>query len=109
MSGEFGLAIDNLVQVTVVVANGDILTANDNQNADLFFGVRGGGSNFGVVTEFILKLHPQRPFVFGGPIVFMPDKLEQLAQVLAEWFAHASEKEAIHVAMTRRPDTTVSL
>jgi FAD/FMN-containing dehydrogenase len=74
LSGEFGLTIDNVVQVshtyslqcsiahsaqvTLVSADGSVHTANEKENSDLFFGVRGGGCNFGVVTEFVLALHP---------------------------------------------------
>ena len=64
LCSEHGLVIDNLVQVTLVTSSGDILTASDSQNQDLFWAVRGGGGNFGVVTEFVLKVHDQRPDLY---------------------------------------------
>ena len=114
LSGQHGLVIDNLVQVchrfqlnldthssnthfyyqqaTVVVADGSILTANETENPDLFWGIRGGGCNFGVVTEFVTKLHPQRRTVFGGPIFFTEDKLELIAAALDVWWANGEAK-----------------
>ncbi|KAH9894367.1 FAD-binding domain-containing protein [Cubamyces lactineus] len=105
LSGAHGLAVDNVVQATVVTADGRALTANETENPDLFWGIRGGGSNFGVVTEFVLKLHPQRRTVFAGPIVFSPDKLEQLLDVVQEWWTKGpSEKEGMLQVFTRGPD-----
>jgi hypothetical protein len=63
LSGQYGLMIDNLVQVTVVTASGQILTASE-ENLDLIWAVRGGGGNFGVVVEFVLKLYEQRPDLY---------------------------------------------
>src|SRR3954470_18138616 len=60
---KYGLAIDNLLSVDIVTADGQILTASENENADLFWGIRGGGGNFGVVTSFEYRLHPVGPLV----------------------------------------------
>src|SRR5690606_556180 len=66
----FGLAIDNLTGVHVVTADGRLLRANAQENADLFWGVRGGGGNFGIVTSFEFRLHPMNPMVMAGDLVF---------------------------------------
>ncbi|ELU42223.1 FAD binding domain-containing protein [Rhizoctonia solani AG-1 IA] len=66
LCSQYGLVIDNLVQVTIVTSLGNILTASDSENPDLFWAIRGGGGNFGVVTEFVLKLHEQRSELWGG-------------------------------------------
>ena len=87
--------------MTVVTADGSILVANESENSDLFWGVRGGGSNFGVVTEFVFKLHPQREKVFAGPIVFTPDKLPQVGAWLDTWWPAAKPEEGMLVGLTR--------
>lgn len=60
LSGQYGLAVDNILGARVVLANGDVVVANEKENADLFWAIRGGGSNFGIVTEFEFRAHPHR-------------------------------------------------
>ena len=67
---KMGLAIDNLLAATVVTAAGDVVHASDGENPDLFWGLRGGGGNFGIATEFVYRLHPFNPTVFGGNLVY---------------------------------------
>ncbi len=78
LTRRYGLTIDNLLAVDVVLADGRFVTANANENADLFWAVRGGGGNFGVVTSFDFRLHPVSTVQFGP--TFWP--LEQAADVL---------------------------
>ncbi len=66
LMGKFGTATDNLVSAEVVTADGRILRASDDENPDLFWAIRGGGGNFGVVTEFVYRLHPVGPIITGG-------------------------------------------
>ncbi|EKM80429.1 hypothetical protein AGABI1DRAFT_128103 [Agaricus bisporus var. burnettii JB137-S8] len=103
LTGEHGLTVDNIVQVTLVGANGTIYTANEKEHADLFFGIRGGGCNFGVVTEFVLALHTQRRTVFMGPMIFQAVHLERVVQVAEEWYANASAKEVMALAIDGKP------
>jgi FAD/FMN-containing dehydrogenase len=63
LSGMHGLAIDNLVAVTVVTGSGEIIRTSKDQEPDLLWGILGGGSNMGVVTSFTFKLHDQRPTI----------------------------------------------
>ena len=94
-------------QATVVTADGSILTANETENPDLFFGIRGGGSNFGVVTQFVYKLHPQRRTVYAGMLIYPPTALERLVAVTADWWATVGEKQAMLQITTVGPDGNV--
>ena len=73
-----GLACDNLRSAEVVTADGQILTASATENPDLFWGLRGGGGNFGVVTTFEFDLHPVGPTVAAGPVFYPGDRAEEI-------------------------------
>ena len=81
LARHYGLTIDNLLGVDMVLADGSSITANSEENADLFWAVRGGGGNFGVVTSFLFKANPVQT-VYGGPM-FWP--LELSADLLRFW------------------------
>lgn len=70
LTRKYGMTIDNLLSAKVVTADGKMLKASETDNSDLFWAIRGGGSNFGVVTEFEFKLHPVGPEVLAGLLVF---------------------------------------
>jgi FAD/FMN-containing dehydrogenase len=81
LTRQLGLSIDNLLEADVVLADGSFVTANEKENADLFWALRGGGGNFGVVTSFLFKLHPIST-VYGGPMLW---PLERSAELL-RWY-----------------------
>jgi len=89
LARKYGLACDNLLAVEVVTAAGDVLRASATENEDLFWGVRGGGGNFGVVTAFEFQLHPVGPGVLGGIVVH---RLEEARAALE--FYHEYSREA---------------
>jgi hypothetical protein len=96
--------------VTLVVADGSILTVNDTTNTDLFWAIRGGGCNFGVVTEFVYQLHPQCRNVYAGQLIFPASVIDKLIPVTAEWWANGegpSEKKAMVQLPPRGPDRNV--
>ncbi|HEV8246239.1 MAG TPA: hypothetical protein VGP93_10750, partial [Polyangiaceae bacterium] len=64
---KYGATVDNLLAVDLVTAEGELLTASGDENPDLFWAIRGGGGNFGVVTSFEYWLHPVGPIVLAGP------------------------------------------
>jgi FAD/FMN-containing dehydrogenase len=76
-----GLTIDNLLAADVVLVNGTFVTANADENSDLFWAIRGGGGNFGVVTSFTFKLHPI-DILYGGPMLY---ELSEAADVM-KWY-----------------------
>ncbi len=82
LSRKYGLTIDNLISADVVTANGQRVRASETENTDLFWGIRGGGGNFGVVTSFEFRLHPVGPEVLSGLIVH---PLDNAASVLRFW------------------------
>jgi FAD/FMN-containing dehydrogenase len=82
LTRRYGLASDNLIGADVVTADGSVVRARESENADLLWGLRGGGGNFGVVTSFEFRLYPVGPAILGGP-VFYPG--EQVVDVLRKW------------------------
>ncbi len=79
---KYGLAIDNLLSVDLVTADGQFLTASEKENSDLFWGIRGGGGNFGVVTSFEFRLHPVGPMVTLCATWY---PVENAKEILAKW------------------------
>src|SRR3712207_3280771 len=84
-----GLSSDNLLSVDVVSADGRFLTASETENADLFWGIRGGGGNFGVVTSFEYLLHPIGPEVMFCFILYPGTQAEEVARLCEEYTAKA--------------------
>jgi FAD/FMN-containing dehydrogenase len=87
LSRQYGLAVDNILEVDVVLADGSFVTASETENADLLWALRGGGGNFGVATSFLFRTNPVA-IVYGGPIVF---ELSDAAAVM-KWFRENQAK-----------------
>jgi FAD/FMN-containing dehydrogenase len=80
-----GLACDNLLSAEIVTAGGRILRASHDENADLFWGLRGGGGNFGIATSFEFRLHPVGPIVTAGAIFFRGEETGDLLRFYRDW------------------------
>ena len=78
LTRRFGWTVDNLDEVEIVTADGQIRTANRDENADLFWALRGGGGNFGVVTRFTFRLHEVGPTITGGLIVWSAERADEV-------------------------------
>jgi len=77
LTRKYGLTVDNLLEADVVLADGRMVTANKRENADLYWAIRGGGGNFGIVTSFLFKAHPVDT-VYAGPMLWHIDQAEEL-------------------------------
>ena len=87
----FGLSCDNLVSADVVTADGRFLVASERENDDLFWALRGGGGNFGVVTSLEFQLHPVKD-IYGGPMFFELSEVENVLRFFREYIADAPEQ-----------------
>ena len=100
---KFGLTIDNLIAADVVTAYGERLRASESENPDLFWALRGGGGNFGVVTSFEFRLHPLGPEVLSGLIVHPLDEAETLLPQFRRLAGEAQDELTIWAIMRKAP------
>jgi FAD/FMN-containing dehydrogenase len=89
---KFGLTVDNLLSVDLVTADGEFVKASEDENADLFWGVRGGGGNFGIVTEFEFRAHALGPTVVAGPVMWPMEDSPQVLRFYRDWIADAPDE-----------------
>jgi len=88
LSRRFGLSLDNLIEADVVTAGGDLVKASEHENPDLFWALRGGGGNFGIVTAFTFRLHDVST-IYGGPIFYPADQATTLLEFYRDWIVDA--------------------
>ena len=91
LSRKYGLTIDNLLEADMVLADGSFVTVNANQNSDLFWAIRGGGGNFGIVTSFKFQAHPVKN-VFGGPTLWPIEKTNEIMKWYHEFIHNAPDE-----------------
>ncbi|HZC29157.1 MAG TPA: FAD-binding oxidoreductase [Gaiellaceae bacterium] len=101
---KFGLAADNLLSAQVVTADGRVLTASAEENSDLFWGLRGGGGNFGVVTAFEYRLHAVGPTITGGMVIHPFAAAAALLRFFREFCAGLSDDVMLNAALLHAPD-----
>lgn len=104
---KFGLACDNLAAADVVTADGRLVHTSQTENADLLWGLRGGGGNFGIVTQFTFDLHPLGPIIYAGPIFYPADAARDLLQAFRDWAGHAPDEITALVNLTTAPPLPV--
>jgi FAD/FMN-containing dehydrogenase len=104
---KFGLACDNLIAADVVTADGRLVHVSDTAQPELLWGLRGGGGNFGIVTQFEFKLHRLGPIVYAGPIFYPADAADRLLRVFRGWSADAPDEITAVVNLTTAPPLPV--
>ncbi len=88
---KYGLTIDQLLSVDLITAEGEQVKASETENADLFWGVRGGGGNFGVVTRFEFRLNPLGPNLVAGPVFWPIEESPEVLRFYRDWIAAAPD------------------
>ncbi len=106
LNRKYGLAVDNLRAANIVTADGQIRHISDEQDADLFWAIRGGGGNFGVVTDFEFQLHPFERNIFSGGIVWPIEQARDVLEFYAEHAAGLSDEMYIGPTLMTLPDGT---
>jgi hypothetical protein len=105
LARKYGLTCDNVVSCEVVTAEGDLVTANNEINADLFWGLRGGGGNFGIVTSFLYRAHPVST-VLGGVIAYTRDQAAALLRYYRDFMPAAPDELTAYAGLISMPDGT---
>ncbi len=101
---KYGLSCDNLLSADVVSADGRLLTACETENADLFWGIRGGGGNFGVVTSFEYRLHPVGPEVMAAAVMYPFEQATELLNAWRDYTQQAPDEVTSEVLLWSIPD-----
>ena len=104
LMGKHGLALDNLISVDLVTAGGDVVRASAAEHPDLFWAVRGGGGNFGVVTNFEFQLHRVGPTVTGGLIAHPFDAARDVLKLFREATASLPDEQGVVAGLIHSPD-----
>jgi FAD/FMN-containing dehydrogenase len=104
---KYGLTADQLLSVDMVTADGDLVRASEDENADLFWGIRGAGANFGIVTEFEFRLNPLGPTVLAGPMAWPMEDAPKLLRFYREWAAGLPDEMTTGVVLRKAPSLPV--
>jgi FAD/FMN-containing dehydrogenase len=102
-SSKYGLTCDNLLSAEVVLADGRVVSASEDHNADLFWGIRGGGGNFGIVTRFDYRLHPLGPLVLAGMLIWPPDRAREVLKRWRDYVDRAPDELSTACAFVTAP------
>jgi FAD/FMN-containing dehydrogenase len=105
LMGKYGLTVDNFLSAEVVTAEGEVLQASDDEHADLIWGLRGGGGNFGIVTSFEYSAHPVRQ-VLAGPVLHSLSDARSALSFHREFTASVPDELTVGAALLHAPDGT---
>lgn len=108
LQGRYGLSVDNLLSAEVVTADGQVLVASEDDDADLFWALRGGGGNFGVVTSFTYRLHPVTR-VLGGPAVFPLAAADSVIDAYRRLAEDAPDELSVQCGLLTGPDASTKV
>ena len=100
---KYGLSLDNLISVDLITAEGELVTASMEENQDLFWGVRGGGGNFGIVSSFEFRLHPVGPMVMSGLIFHRSSEAKGLMKFFRDFAKDAPDELSMAMAFLTAP------
>ena len=100
---KYGLTVDQLLAVDLITADGKFVKASEKENPDLFWGVRGGGGNFGIVTEFEFRLNPVGPVVLAGPIFWPMEESANVLRFYRDWITDVPDELTTVVVHRRMP------
>lgn len=103
LTRKYGMTVDNLLSANVVTVDGKILRASEKENADLFWAIRGGGGNFGVVTRFEFKLHPVGPEILAGLLVFPFKQAKSILKQYRDFIQVTPPEFNVWVVMRKAP------
>src|SRR5467141_1913484 len=103
LTRKYGMSVDNLVSADVVTADGKLVRASASENPDLFWGIRGGGGNFGIITSFEFQLHPVGPQVLSGLIVFPFDQAKTVLKKYRDLVEEMPDDLAVWVVLRKAP------
>lgn len=106
LSRMYGLTIDSLLEADIVLANGKMVSASEKENSDLFWAIRGGGGNFGVVTSFLFKMHDAGT-VYGGPMLWHIADAEEMMKFYRDYILKAPNEAYCYLAFLTVPPVPV--
>jgi FAD/FMN-containing dehydrogenase len=104
---KYGLTIDQLLSVDLITAQGEFVKASEKENPDLFWAIRGGGGNFGIVTEFEFRLNPVGPIVVAGPIAWTMEESSKVLRFYRQWITDVPDELTTIVVHRRTPPLPV--
>ncbi|TPM27123.1 FAD-binding oxidoreductase [Mesorhizobium sp. B2-3-5] len=104
LTRKYGLTIDNLIEADLVLADGSMVRASKSENPDLFWALRGGGGNFGVVTSFLFQAHPVK-MIFGGPVFWEAKDAPAVMRTYRDYLPEAPEELGAFVGLKSVPST----